>query len=333
MLLQRRYSSNPYRPTVDKGHPLSQGLVGCWSGAYAEVKDTVQISLIPELSRGVGTDMLRGISSGQAVGGGHTAAGLGMISQLASDAKWESQGPSPSSTPGPTSPELRIANNVSMFWYGTIRGTGSQNPSICAYFHNRANNNPFYSYGLTHVGTDLRIDWNNSGTYSSLTISNVMPSFDIPVSFSATLGTGLVSGFKNGLLVGSGSSANNILYDMGSTPYFSIGENPFWHTSNDAATILCLVWARELTPTEHLALSINPFQIFVGPRPYTITIIAPPGGAGNQSVTGGTISSTATLFAPSVGQIISNGTIASTLILYAPSIQGLSGFNVLSIWP
>lgn len=257
------------RPRLDMGHPLANQLVGAWllNTNITQQTDAGKRTS-PELVYGSDVDSLVRSSLGAAVARS-TAAGQAQYGWLVA---------------GQPSARLKLTERISLFWYGVIyTDTGANNPMIAGMYHNTnaLSQAPFHSWGIYRPNnTDVVFSYNNAGSFGSLTASSALSAgqYQIPLSFSCTYGTAAVKGYKNGREVATGSGISGITYD--STAQFGLDNHSSAGSTAGAASVLALVWARELTPTEHLALSIDPFQVFVRQSPEWFAVAGAGGGPG-----------------------------------------------------
>lgn len=135
-----------------------------------------------------------------------------------------------------------------------------------------------------------------------------------------TLQPGSLTPNTNGALIFSGccasGSASGISVDSGLTANTSVATN-----QGTAFKI------------QGTAAAINPTWTWTNNAEGGATMSVFLETAADQAVTTDDITSTVSLFAPSVGLVVANGTIASTLTLFAPTVANRANFNALSIWP
>lgn len=277
-ILYRRQGPYIWRPQLDRGHPLCSQLVGAWSSAHVKgsTPSTVE-DAVPELVRGNPEDGMGEATAGNAVAK-FTPCGLAIENKL-----WSWLQPSA---------ELRPTDRLSMFWYGVITGNnGGTNEAICGQYHNTVNFPPFHSYCIWRPNnTDVGFSCSSGGAFTSITATNIISSADYNsrmMSLAVTYGISAVLAFQNGRQVQSGAGVSGLTYDTSSKFVFDF--NPASSAAAGAATVLCLVWRRELSPAEHAALAIDPFQIFLPQSPQwwlSNRAIAAPGrgakGGGNN---------------------------------------------------
>jgi hypothetical protein len=240
----------PQGSVIDWGHPLANGLVGCWllnengTNSIADLTSSLKIPLVNSAYWNISSFGVGVVSNAYNMGG--RLVGL---------------------------PEkLKPTTSLTLIWRGKILGDhldAAFQPDLVGVAPDNLDSNPYACYRIFRVGNDqdaLACGWNNGATsYRSLTTQDMVATGG-SYFFAMTHGGGAVKFYKNGLLVNSTTTnVGTITYTANATLSFGRGGKDYNQYSN-TITNQIIIYNKVLSPSEIKQLYDDPYCFIKQPN-------------------------------------------------------------------
>lgn len=251
-LLRRAWGSvkPPPGSTINGGHDLAQGMVGCW------LFNDLGAGLVPNLVMSPDRLTLSGNAAPTTDGLRSPATGSASGALLTTPSRL-----------------LQPAKNLTVLWRGLILGAATNvgnNPPLIAMAYDNAGGSPFISYGIHRTAdtNSMFAAWNNGGFLSASYAAALASRLMTPVQFVLTINgdDAKVTLYDGAKIAATSATASTISYSA--TAMLTVSRHVTDGTAMcNTVTHEAVVWNRALTAAEVALLAIEPYGFITPPGP------------------------------------------------------------------
>lgn len=155
---------------------------------------------------------------------------------------------------------------VSFFWQGVVDTSTNigGSPPIFACVHNNSDSSPFVSWGIRRAAAaDAQVVWNHTSGFASYSVTSILTVGE-RLSLIGTIAMGgAVQLYKNGTVVGAGSTAQAGSIAYGATAQIRLGPHILQSSHSGCSTEVAAAWNRVLSLEEIAAMSAQPYSMLI----------------------------------------------------------------------